>query len=243
MRTVAIRFVVAMCLALVASACDEDTRSQLTAPSSSTVTTSGASTVSGVVYEATAGGLRPLAGVGIDASPDYQSHSPRTTSTADGRYELPASVLAAGNKIVGERTGYRQPCRVAVSSTSSTVQDLYLVSNEVLATTGVPASMPVAQQIVSGVVSERTSVGNRPIAGAIVTGDFSAGLGWGPSASTVTDAQGRYLLCGIGPSELGLYLYVAKSGFQFTYVPVDVRAGGSVDPNRGGTFDVELKRE
>jgi hypothetical protein len=247
----AIRLVAGIGLALVASACQEQQRPVPTAPSPSATsnafapsTSVNAFAVSGVVYEATPGGLRPLAGVGIDASPDYQSHTPQAASTADGRYEVTTRATSSGIvKVVGERTGYSQPCRVTVSSAANTVQDLYLVSNEMLATAGVPVSMPVVQQVLSGVVFERTPDGDRPVAGAGVTGDFSGGMGWGPSASTVSDAQGRYLLCGISQSELGLSLYVAKPGFHPVYVSVDRRAGGSIDLNRGGTFDVELKRE
>jgi hypothetical protein len=57
--------------------------------------------------------------------------------------------------------------------------------------------VPVIQPTLSGTVFERTAQGVRPVPDIKLTGDFSAGLGWGPSATTVTDANGRYLLCGV----------------------------------------------
>jgi hypothetical protein len=190
-------------------------------------------TLSGTVFEATASGLTPLVGVGIDVSPDYQSHSPRIFSDAEGRYQV--SVTSQTVKLVGEKEGYGQPCRVTIAPQADSVVNLYLVSNATLSTTGVPGSMPVLQPTLSGIVYERTPDGNRPLPGASVIGDFSGGLGWGPSARTVSDATGRYLLCGVADSVLGLYLYVQKPGFQRAYLPADCCTGR--------TFDVELTRE
>ena len=236
---------VAMCAAVLAG-CNSDPNERAPIPTAPSPPFMGryAVSVSGVVFEATTSGLRVLAGVGIDIGPEYSSQLPHVMSTADGRYEVMTESSSPILKVVGAKTGYSQPCRVTVPS-GGNVRNLYLVSNETLATTGVPVSMPLVPQTVSGVVLERTITGDRPIAGASVTADFSNRDGWGPSASTVSDAQGRYLLCGIGPPEPGLTvnLFVAKPGFQSMFVSVDPPAGGSIDLNRGGTLDVELRRE
>ncbi len=116
--------------------------------------------------------------------------------------------------------------------------DVYVVSTALLSTTGVPASMPVVQPTLSGLVFERTPEGIRPIAGATVVGDFSGGNGWGPSATTISDGAGRYLLCGVTDAGLGLFLWVAQAGYREASTPVDSHLlRGS------GTFDVQLTRQ
>jgi len=244
----ATRFLAGVGLAVLVSACEQSRPLPPTSPSGTTVppaTNGGPFIASGIVYEVTAGGLHPLAGVGIDASADYQSFLPQVASDADGRYEVRLGAVRSESvilKLVGVKTGYSQPCRVPITPTANVVRDLYLVSDATLSSTGVPASMPIAPQTLSGVVFERTPAGDRPVAGASVTGDFSSGLGWGPSAQTRSDAEGHYFLCGISQSELGLSLYVTKPGYQAAWVVVDRRGGGSIDLNLGGNLDVELKR-
>ena len=51
---------------------------------------------------------------------------------------------------------------------------------------------------------ERTTSGLRPVSGAKVYMDFSAGFGIAPSANTVTDSAGRYLLCNVQDVGWGL---------------------------------------
>ena len=153
-------------------------------------------TLTGTVYESKRDGRRPVAGVPLDISVDYQSRSPRTTTDAEGRYRFTGSSSEKLNVRV-EKEGYSQPCRSAVPLTADTVMDVYVVADATLFVNGVPASMPVIQPTLSGTVFERAAEGVRPLQGVKLTADFSAGLGWGPSAATVTDAAGRYLLCGV----------------------------------------------
>ena len=66
-----------------------------------------------------------------------------------------------------------------------------------------------------------------------MTLDFTGGMGWAPSATTVSDATGHYLLCNVENSTgFGFALLVRKEGFVevFTNVP-----GSSA-------FDIELRR-
>ena len=191
------------------------------------------SAITGVVYESTANGRRPLVGVGIDISVEYQSWPAQTTSGSDGRYTWMG--IPSQHKLIAEKAGYSQPCRVPIVA-SEADQDVYLVSDETLSTTGVPSSLPIVQPTLNGRVFERTTTGVEPIAGASVVLDFTGGMGWAPSASTKTDTDGRYLLCNVVDStRLGLYALVAKRGYRDVY--------GSVVPDRNGRFDVQLERQ
>jgi hypothetical protein len=59
-------------------------------------------------------------------------------------------------------------------------------------------------------------------------------LGWSPSATTVSDVNGKYFLCGV-TSSLGIALYASKPGW--------IAAVVSADANGGGTLDIELARK
>ena len=62
--------------------------------------------------------------------------------------------------------------------------------------------MPITQPVLIGFVFERTLAGVTPVAGVRLSVDFSGGFGgWEPSATTLTDAAGRYLLCGVATAE------------------------------------------
>ena len=181
-------------------------------------------TLTGTVYEATREGRRPLAGIPLDISVDYQQRSPVTTTDADGQFRFVGSSSEKLNVRV-EKAGYSQPCRAAVALTADSIMDVYVVANATLAVHGVPASMPVIQPTLSGMVFEHVLEGVRPVQGVQIIGDFSAGLGWGPSATTVTDVTGRYLLCGVDGS-MGLELWIPR---LFRYVTADIRTTTRLD--------------
>jgi hypothetical protein len=190
-------------------------------------------TISGVVYESTPEGLRPLPGVGLDISVEYQSWPPMVTTDNEGRYQL--ALLSSQNfKVRAEKPGYSQPCAATFMPTANTVLDIYMVPDAILSTAGVPSSMPTRQPVVMGNVSEKMANGDtRRLSGAMVIADFSGGMGWSPSATTMSDAAGRYFLCGV-TSTLGIELYVTKSGYQSATVSAGLG---------GGRFDVELTRQ
>jgi hypothetical protein len=180
-----------------------------------------------------ASGREPLAGAGIDVSVEYQSWPPSTFSDANGRFSFDA-MAGLKLKIVATKPGFSQPCRVPVDP-GTLDHEVYLVSDATLSTTGVPATMPLRDPVLRGRVVEQTAEGPRPIAGAAVVGDFTGGMGWAPSATTKTDADGRYLLCNtdVTASGLGLMLWVTKSGYGDAFVEVPT---GQID------LDIELKR-
>ncbi len=189
--------------------------------------------VTGVVYESTGAGRRPLGDVAIDISVEYQSWPATIRTDADGRYVR--SFRAVRVRSSSLRRSQVQPAsRVPIADTNGD-QDVYLVSNDTLSITGVPSSMPIAQPTLTGLVFERTPQGIEPVAGAHVVLDFTGGMGWAPSATTNTDAAGRYLLCNVVDiTGFGLYALVSKPGYGQLYVPVPRASTGS--------FDVELRR-
>jgi hypothetical protein len=176
-------------------------------------------------------GRRALPDVPLDLSVEYQSWPPSLTTDANGRYTWLGN--GSGLKVVAQKAGYSQPCRVSLRPTTAD-QDLYVVANETLATSGVPASMPIVGPVLTGRVFERTSNGERPVSGATVILDFTGGMGWARSATTITDAAGRYLLCNVEDVGFGFYAFVSKPGYTEAFVHVNVKPLA--------TFDIELRR-
>lgn len=188
-------------------------------------------TLTGVVYESTAAGRRPLPDVPLDLSVEYQSWPPSLTTDANGRYTWLGN--GSGLKVVAQKAGYSQPCRVSLRPTTAD-QDLYVVANETLATSGVPASMPIVGPVLTGRVFERIANGERPLSGATVILDFTGGMGWAPSATAITDATGRYLLCNVEDVGFGFYAFASKPGYAAAFVHVNVKPPAM--------FDIELRR-
>ena len=192
-------------------------------------------TVSGVVYQSAQGGATPLAEVGLDVSVDYQSWPPNVTTDAVGRYQF---AIGGGPrlKVRAEKEGHSQPCAATFTPSGNTTLDVYVVPNSVLSTTGIPASMPIRQPSVAGTVFERMADGStRGLSGATLIADFSSGLGWSPSATTVSDAAGRYFLCGL-TSTLGIELDVEKTGYRGAFVALTSGVGEK-------DLDIELTRQ
>lgn len=91
--------------------------------------------------------------------------------------------------------------------------------------------MPVVEPRISGRVFELTPAGRQPIDAVAIVADFTGGLGWAPSATTLSDASGQYLLCAT-LSEIGIELIVNKPGYRERLVGVMGET----------TLDIELQR-
>ena len=165
--------------------------------------------LSGVVYESTAAGNRPLPNTEVRV----QSLSGQVTSTvtnSEGRYEiavvypingLPRHVGLAALQAV--RPGYRMPCRPQIAHIvwadgQPHQANIYLVADRTLVTAGIPAAMPRPSSALSGTVFEQSSEGTRPLIGARVYANPTF-------TETLSDAQGRYLLCGFAEPYGGWY--------------------------------------
>ena len=158
--------------------------------------------VSGVVSESIPQGLRPVASESISAWYQFERfgyHGGHAATDAQGRYRLLAPPDAFTVLFAGEQ-GYVQPCAAAASLVADTVLDIQLLT-EASAAAGRPDTLKLTSPIVSGTVFETTPQGRRPLAGAKVWAEWQPDL---PTATTITDAQGRYLLCAIPKGYVGI---------------------------------------
>ncbi len=117
--------------------------------------------------------------------------------------------------------------------TGNVSADAHLVSDVRQLGANLPADLRSQEPTLSGTVYEQTSTGRNPVANAWVSLDGLYGLGL-LIADTLTDAEGRYVLCGV-PQLPGLELLATADGFQlFEY---------SSDLIGRTTLDVELRRK
>jgi hypothetical protein len=166
------------------------------------------SALSGVVSDSITPGGRPVAGAIVWSW--YQAdgsgrHGGQSSTDAEGRYRLvaPAGVFAI---LFADKPGYVQPCVAAANVAADTSLDIQLVP-EAAAAAGMPPGLKVASPIVSGVVFESTPQGRKPVAGARITAERILDL---VTATTITDAEGRYMVCAIPPGSIGIT--ATKSG-------------------------------
>ncbi len=172
--------------------------------------------VSGTIVEHAVTGKRPLAGFHFTVIGSGVTASPLTvdvTTDANGRYE--ATGFPRNAWITVSLTGHRAPCPIYPSLLlSNSILNLDVVSDATLASTGIPDSLPTHSPTISGTVSETASAGGSPIEGALLelsygTTPFDALV----LASTLSDAAGRYFVCGQAIDEL-YSLRVHKNGYQ-----------------------------
>ena len=234
------KVVLGWCVALIIAACGRETPP--TAPTVSTPTSRGGAssggpqvppgngTVSGVVSDATTG--QPLAGVSYSAwvstaSLDYSymwATGPHQTD-AGGHYQLVG--LANGTvRLQLWMDGYEQQCASPPVSVvgGDTTLDAQMVPLAQLFTTSAAWMTSPGTRVVSGTVYLETNGTPTPATGAFVDfeplEDFAA-------AVTKSDAQGRYLLCGL-PATASAYLG-ASAGGQGTYLTVPAGQTTGVD--------------
>jgi hypothetical protein len=208
-------------------------------------------TVSGIVYEASADGVRSLSGVRVVVDSHSAFGPEPTTTDVSGRYS--ASGLSPYNAanladlvtgVIAVKDHYSQPCRPRIDQWHGGVAsgvDVYLVPDAELRSTGTPASLPMLPTVLSGAVLERTPFGSRPLGGATVIADFGWGMSTAGHLVTYSDDTGRFLLCGFSQSYSPFWdegatpfptgksrLRVFKSGMSETNLDVDVSSNRAV---------------
>ena len=216
--------------ALLLAACDGSHEDGPTGPSEQVV-------ISGAVYEYGPFGAKPLANAPLDVSPRSMARIPFAVTDAEGQYTTTASPDLE-YKLRVDAPGYYQPCYAGtfVSHAPATL-NASVVSGDFLMSSGIPASMPLSMPLVSGRVFERSPQGTtKPIVGALVVADFSDpdfGGGPTPAASTLSDAEGFYVLCGI-PN--GIRIRATAPGYIEKELAVDIT------PSISKGHDFELVR-
>ena len=230
---VAARLVIGLVTAMFVSACSPAPQSPTT-PTTPPATPPGTVTLSGIVSERISG--RPIEGVRVWA------YNKEVASDAAGRYRIsgiPPSDQSFG--VFATKPEYWQQCWVTVRLTADITLDLTLTSRANLgAANSQPPPRAPGTRSISGVVFEMTADGRQPVADVGVFVEYWRGravFGGDVVAGTLTDATGRYLLCGL-PEELvggeGLYVFALKNGYG--------QEGFDVGPGSDAVIDIEIKR-
>jgi hypothetical protein len=142
-----------------------------------------------------------------------------------GRYELQ---VAKDTTWVSVSAGAGvQPCAIGFSPKGDSTVDINLVWDLQQLGANLPPGLPLQPPTLSGVVYEQTSKGRRPIAEALVGLDAVGGDGV-VIANTRTDANGRYMLCGV-PQRERTALYVQSGGFSRLFQFEDFRGKSTLD--------------
>lgn len=197
----------------------------------------------GRIFDAVAGPVRdafiwPLAFL-PDGSTYLIGNGPGIKSNEDGRFE----VLAPGDSrvlMMASKQDYVRPCSVFIDASANSSFEMELVPQVRLdADNPPPPVSSTGSAVTTGIVYEQTASGRQPVAGAFVSYVSSTSWwddGW-TLANTVTDRNGRYVLCGLpNLSEWNWQpgIQVFKTGFQGFWQ--QGLPGGS-------SFDIELKRQ
>jgi hypothetical protein len=224
--------VVAMC----AVACDgrPPTAPSPAAPSVPSAPTSpSAPTISGTVWLHAADGVKPFSNASvfgwIESATDGRTTG-RILADTNGRYVLPAAV-GTRVRIMAGGSAY-QPCAVTVTVTGDVTRDVHTVDDRLQLGAHLPSELLTDTPTLSGLVFEIDQGNRRPLAGVRVELDGLFGLGV-VTATTLTDADGRYVLCGLG-GDTSTYVFASKAGYGLFEMSVGV-SGNS-------TLDIELRR-
>jgi hypothetical protein len=191
--------------------------------------------ITGTITELSPQGQRPVEGARIDVylyASNRSGHWMSDVTGADGRYELwgiftnAIAVLSAG-KVDGR---YVQPCVHEVTVTSDMSVDIEIVPQSAGGAGANAAARRGTGPFLTGVVFGRGPDGTRAtIPDAMVFLDNVV-------ATTITDADGRYVLCGI-PRGRHEFAAIAAGGYDiFKNPPRTIDIAGDM------TLDVELKR-
>ena len=154
---------------------------------------------------------------------------------ADGSYRLfiPTGAFVYLHAVT---SGEFHPCVLRVTAATGapvTSADVHVVADRARLGANLPPELLRRSPLLSGTVFEALADGGRaPVADAQVELDGAGGDGL-VLATTLTDADGRYVLCGLD-ADREPYFYVSREGY---------RTFGSVVRVDGNTvFDVELRR-
>jgi hypothetical protein len=155
-----------------------------------------------------------------------------TSSGPDGRYSFTVQTDSLVRVYVDSLAAY-QPCVTAIAATGNTNLDVHAIVDPAKLGAHLPSELLVDTLTLSGTVFETTALGRQPVPDVRVQLDMFGGLG-DVSAQTLTDSDGRYVLCGLG-GVASTYVWALKSGYR----PADV---GTVQLNGNTIRDIELQR-
>ena len=186
-------------------------------------------TITGSVWVHSPTAPHPLSGirVGIWLELSHSAHpAGSVTSDSAGRFSFETPSDALVRLYTGTKELF-QPClsTVRVGETEATirvVEEAHLFHAR---------DWPdfAVERVLSGTIFEASPTGRRPSADAWVQVDGVMGDGR-PLADTRTDANGRFVVCGLeGKTQIPHALVVAKPGFQLAYAALPTQGGGPLD--------------
>jgi carboxypeptidase family protein len=210
-------------------------------PSSTFLATPGVThTITGTITELGPQGQQPVPGARIDVylhASNRSGHWMSDVTETDGRYELwgiPSGAIAVLYSGKGNSLEYVQPCVHEVTVTSDVSLDMEIVPRSAGGAAANAAARRGPGTFLTGVVYGQLPDGKRaplPDATVWLDGDMTP-----LAATTITDADGRYVLCGIprGPHE---FAATAEGGYDNVKNPQR-----SIDVAGDMTLDLELRR-
>jgi hypothetical protein len=238
----------AIALAALTAACDKGPTAPAPAPVAPTPAApppgpQTATRLSGVVYEHTAEGARPKAGIWVWVAPVPSftetgvpvGMGPSATVTSDiaGRYEVS---VPYGQSVAAVAGGHEvsQPCRASLTVTGNAVLDLHIVPNTGLSATRLPPTLPIPGPTLSGTVFERTKKGSRPLPGVRLSLVYTdEGTYADIGGQFVTDSDGRYFFCD---------LKFAEAPYMSVWYSAPGYRSGSLGVREPGVLDIEMIR-
>ena len=155
----------------------------------------------------------------------------RAVTDSDGRYLFrpqTGSVL----RIFANYPEY-QPCAVTLDVSGDLTHDVHIVSNRDQLGARLPQALLSQSPTLSGVVFEITPEGRRVLSDVHVMFDFTGGAAEVVTASTLTDSDGRYVLCGLSHDKTGA-LFGSKPDYPPFFKRVQLTGATT-------TLDVELQ--
>jgi hypothetical protein len=192
--------------------------------------------VSGTFWIHDSGGRQPLVGaslgVWVETARWGGGLGRPVVTDAEGRYTFRAPLASSVRIIVAASPPY-QPCAATLTVNGDVTRDVHTVRDREQLGARLPPQFLSQIPTLSGVVFEVTPEGRRFVSEAhleLVTADG----GEIALADTLTDRDGRYVLCGL-ERDPSFFLYVSKPGYTLF-------GKGVVLTGNATTFDVELQR-
>ena len=170
----------------------------------------------------------PRCGVGSRRN-DSDLPPVQSASAGDGRYTF---TVPTGALLHLRVAADYQPCVAAITATGNINRDVHIIADPAHLGAHLPGDLLIETPTLSGTVFETTPLGRDVVPGVRVELDM---LGVGDaSATTLTDSDGRYILCGLGGFAV-TYVSASKSGYRVADV-------GSVHLDGNTIRDIELQR-
>jgi hypothetical protein len=187
-------------------------------------------TVSGIVWIHDASGVRRDANrwmFGWVQLAHMGSTTGQQPTDGNGRFSFTVP-QGAQVRLQGSLRDTYQPCQVLVRADTDVTHDIHLVADRQLLGAHLPAELLARTPVLSGVVFEVGDDGRRTLLSDVrVELDGLSGLGW-VAATTLTDTDGRYILCGLA-GEPSTYVFASKSGYRLFESSVKLSGNTSLD--------------